>query len=275
MLFHSPTTLDEQTLYQTENWLQVTPSMASGGDMRRRTLCRQQQTYAWAFLSSCSNAKDMRGNKTGPSSPEAKIESSRSKKWRVAVCWFSALIHACSLDVHQILHWKSCITHCFQKNRSCSRHHNVPLSFCSYSCNHDLQSSLADLKNSNMRLIISVINYPDPGQNSHMQSKGYRISSDMTEGSTASLCGCPALPKERGQSFSEREKKKNLAWGQETLWVFFLCHIPLSENISPLPRAGLIVFCFQVSAVIPLWTSCHCPSPGLIFLTLVTFICHG
>lgn len=100
---------------------------------------------------------------------------------RVAVCWLSALIHALSLDVHQILCWRSGISHCFQKNTACSRHHNVSLFFCSYSCNHYLQSSLADLKNSNMKLIIVLINSSAPGQNLHRQSKGF-VCSDIAEG---------------------------------------------------------------------------------------------
>lgn len=170
---------------------------------------------------------------------------------------------------------KSCISHCFQKTRSCSRHHNGPLSFCSSTCNHYLQSSLAYLKNSNMRLIILVSNCPGPGKHSHIQSKGYGILSDMTEGVACFFMGLHISPQGKGSIFLHEKKKKNLARGQETLWVFFLCHIPLSENIPPLPRAGLTVFCFQVSAVIPLWTSCHRSSPGLFFLTLVTFICHG
>lgn len=98
-----------------------------------------------------------------------------------AVCRLSALIHAHSLDGHQILRWKSCISHCFQKNTACSRHHNVSLFSCSYSCNYCLQSSLADSKNSNVKLIILLVNSSAPGQNLHRQNNGF-VWSDLAEG---------------------------------------------------------------------------------------------
>lgn len=183
-----------------------------------------------------------------------------------AVCWLSALIHARSLDVHQILRWKSWVSHCFQKNTACSRHHNVSLFFCSYSCKYYLQPSLADSKNSNMKLIMLLVNSSAPGQNLHRQSKGF-VWSDVAEGWGVCLLLLYGVahhsPRKRGQTFPRREK--NLAQGQETLWVFFfLSHPSVWQHLpSSLGRAGRVLHpdfsCnpfFERDAAVALYQDC-------------------
>lgn len=123
-----------------------------------------------------------------------------------------------SLDVHQILPWKSRIIHCFQKIRLCNRHHSAHLSFHSYSYSHYFQFSSTDLNN--IRLIISVINRPDPGQNSHIQRKNYRIWS-------GTLYGVILFPQEEKGSSSSMMGKK-IGQGAGNTWGFLL--MPLSKH---------------------------------------------
>lgn len=216
------------------DWVQVTPATPLGGDTALPS----------PLLSPSPAAAEIQWiqEEANHTLPVQEQEQRAPGARRAAVCWLSALIHALSLDVHQILCWKSRISHCFQKNTACSRHHNVSLFFCSYSCTYYLQSWLADSKNSNMKLIIVLVNSSAPGQNLHRQSKGF-VSSDVAEGSgsIASLWGCTSSPKEKGSTFPQ-ERRKTLAWGQETLGVFFFCAIPLHENICPVPWAGQAEF---------------------------------
>lgn len=123
-----------------------------------------------------------------------------------------------SLDVHQILPWKSHIIHCFQKIRLCNRHHSAHLSFRSYSYSYYFQFSSTDLNN--IRLIISLINHPDPRQNSHIQRKTTESGLELL------LHGVILFPERKRVHLPRWEKKIGQVAGNT--WSFLL--MPLSKH---------------------------------------------
>lgn len=202
--------------------------LTSGGDMQRRTLRRQQKTDGVISPDPFSAVAVMQRIQevTNPILPVQKLKQrplgvkTKTLQFADSQHWF---MHAARMCIKSSTE-KSCISHCFQKTRSCSRHHNGPLSFCSSTCNHYLQSSLAYLKNSNMRLIILVSNCPGPGKNSHIKSKGYGILSDMTEGVSCFFMGLHSSPQGKGSIFLHEKKKKFGMRAGNTLGFLFMSH---------------------------------------------------